>query len=420
MAGTWVLLLLTNLVLESCVYGQSNKNGKGVVIVTSTPGFVETTTTDAGYADAQPEYWDYNCYDCNYYFDGDTTTEAAPITSTVAQTTTSMPKKQVPTTTSRVLKVTTTSEPLEDEIQPEYRDYGPPVGTIFKPQYYDDNGNTNYYFEETTTEAAPTTTTVAPKTTSMPKKQVPTTTSRVLKVTTTSEPLFEEIQPEVWDYGPPLGTIFKPLYYDDNGHTNDYFVQTTTTTQSPTAQSITTVQPTTALASASRFTLKTAEPQTTTTQLTITTMANPSNTATPTTSVQLTSASIAVKTTTKTVKKGVLVTGMFFVKKMYRDLLTGYDTRVRPVQNQSKPVYVNTKFVPMSLVDFDSANQKLSMMAYIRIHWVDEQMVWKPRRYAGRSGLRASLHELWTPNIVLHKVTMFYLRLYSILLKFIL
>jgi len=327
MAVTWVLLLLTNLVLASCVYGQSNKNGKGVVIVTTTPGFVETTTTDAGYADAQPEYWDYNCYDCNYYFDGDTTTEAAP-----------------------------------------------------------------------------TTTTVAPQTTSMPKKQVPTTTSRVLKVTTTSEPLFEEIQPEVWDYGPPLGTIFKPLYYDDNGHTNDYFVQTTTTTQSPTAQTITTVQPTTALASASRFSLKTAESQTTTTQLTITTMANQSNTATPTTSVQLTSASTAVKTTTKAVKKGILVTGMFFVKKMYRDLLTGYDTRVRPVQNQSKPVYVNTKFVPMSLVDFDSANQKLSMMAYIRIHWVDEQMVWKPKRYAGRSGLRGSLHELWTPNIVLHKV----------------
>jgi len=95
--------------------------------------------------------------------------------------------------------------------------------------------------------------------------------------------------------------------------------------------------------------------------------------------------------------------GMIFVKQMYRDLLTGYDTRVRPVQNQSKPVYFNTKFVPMSLVDFDSANQKLSMMAYIRIHWVDEQMVWKPSNYAGRS-----LHELWTPNIVLHKVTMFY------------
>jgi len=98
---------------------------------------------------------------------------------------------------------------------------------------------------------------------------------------------------------------------------------------------------------------------------------------------------------------------MFFAKKMYRDLLNRYDRRVRPVRNQSKPVYVNTKFVPMALVEFDSANQKVSMLAYIRIHWVDEQIVWKPKDYAGRAALRASLHEIWTPNVVLHKVCMY-------------
>jgi len=95
---------------------------------------------------------------------------------------------------------------------------------------------------------------------------------------------------------------------------------------------------------------------------------------------------------------------MFYAKKMYHDLFSGYDTRVRPVTNQSTSVYVNTKFVPMALVEFDSATQKLSMLAYIRIHWVDEQMVWKPNNYSGRAALRASLHELWAPNIVLHKV----------------
>jgi len=96
--------------------------------------------------------------------------------------------------------------------------------------------------------------------------------------------------------------------------------------------------------------------------------------------------------------------GMFFVKKLYRDLLTGYDTRVRSVQNQSKPVYVYTKFVTLSMVDLDTANQRLSMMAYIRIHWIDEQMVWRPRNYAMRAALRTSLHDLWTPGLVLQKV----------------
>jgi len=115
----------------------------------------------------------------------------------------------------------------------------------------------------------------------------------------------------------------------------------------------------------------------------------------------------ALVTTTsapRTTRRRIRVTGLFFVKKMYRDLLTGYDTRVRPIQNQSRPIYVNTKFVPMALIDFDNANQKLSMMAYIRIRWTDEQMVWSPRMYAGRAALRVSPNELWTPSLVLHKV----------------
>jgi len=59
----------------------------------------------------------------------------------------------------------------------------------------------------------------------------------------------------------------------------------------------------------------------------------------------------------------------------------------------------------MALIDFDNANQKLSMLAYIRIRWIDEQMVWKPGQYAGRAALRVSPRELWTPSIVLHKVS---------------
>jgi len=73
-------------------------------------------------------------------------------------------------------------------------------------------------------------------------------------------------------------------------------------------------------------------------------------------------------------------------------------------------------------VDFDSANQKLSMMAYIRIHWVDEQMVWKPRNYAGRSGLRLNYGRqtlFYTGYNILYYIILYYIILYYIILYYI-
>ena len=92
-------------------------------------------------------------------------------------------------------------------------------------------------------------------------------------------------------------------------------------------------------------------------------------------------------------------------RKLYADLLTGYDTRVRPIQNQSQPIYVNTKFVPLTLIEFDTFQQRFSLLAYIRIRWYDELMMWRPKYYMCMSSLKVSTTGLWTPNIVIHKVS---------------
>jgi len=97
-------------------------------------------------------------------------------------------------------------------------------------------------------------------------------------------------------------------------------------------------------------------------------------------------------------------TGLEMKRKLYNDLLTGYDTRVRPIQNQSQPIYVNTKFVPLTLIEFDTFQQRFSLLAYIRIRWYDELMMWRPKYYMCMSSLKVSTTGLWTPNIVIHKV----------------
>ncbi|XP_052820522.1 neuronal acetylcholine receptor subunit alpha-2-like [Mya arenaria] len=90
-------------------------------------------------------------------------------------------------------------------------------------------------------------------------------------------------------------------------------------------------------------------------------------------------------------------------KLFYKKLLNNYDRRIRPIQNQTHPVYVNTKFVPLSLIDFDTYEQRFSMLGYFRIRWTDEQMVWRPKFYKYINTVKFASADIWTPNIVIQK-----------------
>ncbi|XP_052819992.1 acetylcholine receptor subunit alpha-like [Mya arenaria] len=84
-------------------------------------------------------------------------------------------------------------------------------------------------------------------------------------------------------------------------------------------------------------------------------------------------------------------------------MLNDYDPRIRPIQNQSQPIYINTKFVPLGLIDFDTTLQQFSMMAYIRIGWIDHNINWTPRFYSATYSLRVPTRQIWTPNLILRK-----------------
>ncbi|WAR00212.1 ACH1-like protein [Mya arenaria] len=77
------------------------------------------------------------------------------------------------------------------------------------------------------------------------------------------------------------------------------------------------------------------------------------------------------------------------MKQLYKNTLDGYDTRIRPINNQSAAVFINTKFTPQSLLEFDTSEQKFSMLGYFKINWVDEVVRWDPTTFGETKEIKA-------------------------------
>ena len=91
------------------------------------------------------------------------------------------------------------------------------------------------------------------------------------------------------------------------------------------------------------------------------------------------------------------------MKTLQSDLLTGYDTTIRPRINQSKTVEVNMTFTIIGVTDFDVAGQKLTIMGYFLFLWTDEKLVWNPVTYDGLYLLQLPITKVWTPNVLYSK-----------------
>ncbi|XP_052762276.1 uncharacterized protein LOC128204914 [Mya arenaria] len=218
--------------------------------------------------------------------------------------------------------------------------------------------------------------------------------------------------PEFYTYPETAETIFNPYnYYPESEPTIAYYFEYNEDTSTIEAQPTTSTVFTTSVSNFKTLTTKLSGSSDSSLSTTLSSVASNDPTAFITSPTEYSSVTVptsisaeppsTISTTTK--RSPVRVTGRFIATRMYAKLLNGYDPRIRPVQNQSKPVYVNTQFVPMALIEFDTFEQRLSMLAYFRIRWTDEQLMWRPKRYGYIAFMRTYLHELWTPNIILHK-----------------
>ncbi|KAL4238066.1 Neuronal acetylcholine receptor subunit [Mactra antiquata] len=96
-------------------------------------------------------------------------------------------------------------------------------------------------------------------------------------------------------------------------------------------------------------------------------------------------------------------TGMYYMKQLMSEFTDDVDTKIRPVVNQSKAIHVHTKFVPMSILHFDTTDQKFSILAYFRVFWTDEFISWKPKLYNNIVFFKVPTTDLWKPNLIIEK-----------------
>ncbi|KAI8789411.1 neuronal acetylcholine receptor subunit alpha-10 [Biomphalaria glabrata] len=88
--------------------------------------------------------------------------------------------------------------------------------------------------------------------------------------------------------------------------------------------------------------------------------------------------------------------------RLVRDLMKGYDKRIRPSLNHSDSLNVTFGFALVQIIDVDEKNQILTTNAWLNQIWTDYNLRWDPAKYGGIKVLRLPVDEVWKPDILLH------------------
>lgn len=86
--------------------------------------------------------------------------------------------------------------------------------------------------------------------------------------------------------------------------------------------------------------------------------------------------------------------------KLYTEVLTGYDTRIKPRENQREFVNVTIDFSIISIVEFDIVDQILKTGGVFTFNWIDEHIKWEPDKFEGIDEIDIPVSQVWSPTIV--------------------
>ncbi|XP_052702649.1 acetylcholine receptor subunit alpha-like isoform X3 [Crassostrea angulata] len=89
------------------------------------------------------------------------------------------------------------------------------------------------------------------------------------------------------------------------------------------------------------------------------------------------------------------------VKSLVDNLLSNYDKRIRPVEDQTLPVILDVSFSLISIIGVDEVNEKLETSGYLTIQWTDSLLRWDPASNNGISTIFLPQNDIWKPDIVL-------------------
>jgi len=102
------------------------------------------------------------------------------------------------------------------------------------------------------------------------------------------------------------------------------------------------------------------------------------------------------------VHAAVLSDGNPDAKRLYDEILAGYNKLVRPVKNVTDPVTVKFKLKLSQLIDVNLRNQIMTTNLWVEQFWYDHKLVWEPEEFGGVDMLHVPSTHIWLPDIVLY------------------
>ncbi|XP_067124190.1 acetylcholine receptor subunit alpha-like 1 [Centruroides vittatus] len=89
-------------------------------------------------------------------------------------------------------------------------------------------------------------------------------------------------------------------------------------------------------------------------------------------------------------------------KRLYDDLINGYNSLIRPVGNTSDRLTVKLGLKLSQLIDVNLKHQIMTTNVWVEQEWNDYKLRWDPEEYGGVSKLHVPAEQIWLPDIVLY------------------
>ncbi|KAH9487847.1 hypothetical protein Btru_067796 [Bulinus truncatus] len=88
---------------------------------------------------------------------------------------------------------------------------------------------------------------------------------------------------------------------------------------------------------------------------------------------------------------------------IFKDLLvsSGYNTEVRPVLNQAKPIMVDVAFNILSIVQVNEVEQSFVCNGFLAFFWFDQKLMWNSSNYGGQDLIHPVPEAIWRPRVIL-------------------
>ncbi|XP_060588579.1 acetylcholine receptor subunit alpha-like [Ruditapes philippinarum] len=89
------------------------------------------------------------------------------------------------------------------------------------------------------------------------------------------------------------------------------------------------------------------------------------------------------------------------VEGLYTNLFKNYNKKLFPLINHNNSMEINVTIGIISINNFDELSGEIEITMYFNFQWIDENLIWTPSQYGGKSVLLVASEDIWRPQLYL-------------------